>query len=142
MGGLKIQKGDILYTLRGSTIGKNSMAEFDDGTVASSLMGIRICDKAKYLPRYVLYYLNSKNEYIQRDICINGSTAPNLSADDVKNYIIFIPSIDEQASVVHYLDNKCGLIEKSIEERSEMINKLSQYKKSLIYEVVTGKVEV
>lgn len=142
MGGLKIEQNDILYTLRGSTIGKNSMAEFTDGTVASSLMGIRVKSKNHFLPRYILYYLNSKNEYIQRDVCINGSTAPNLSAEDVKNFIVFIPDIEEQNQIVDCLDEKCKQIEKAITDRESAVNLMLEYKKSMIYETVTGKKEV
>lgn len=142
MGGLKICKGDILYTLRGSTIGKNAMAQFDDGTVASSLMGIRIKDHNKIDSHYLLYWLNSKNEYIQRDICINGSTAPNLSAENVKQFILYHPSVNEQKQIAEYLDKKCELLDSAIERKQALIDKLTDYKKSLIYEVVTGKKEV
>ena len=142
MGGIKIKEGDILYTLRGSTIGKNSIAGFNDGTVASSLMGIRIDDRDKLDSKFLLYYLNSEMEYIQRDVCINGSTAPNLSADDVKNFVIFIPAIDEQVVIANALNDECSRIDNQIECYERIIEKLQQYKKSLIYEVVTGKREV
>ena len=52
MGGLKIQKDDILYTLRGSTIGKCAIANFDNGTVASSLTGIRVKNKDMLYPMF------------------------------------------------------------------------------------------
>ena len=142
MGGLKIQNQDILYTLRGSTIGKNSMAEFNGGTVASSLMGIRIIEKHLYLPRYILYYLNSQNEFIQRDICINGSTAPNLSAEDVKQFIVIIPDVLEQKEITEYLDKKCTEIDTLITKKEQFLIELESYKKSMIYEYVTGKKEV
>ena len=139
MGGAKIQKGDILYTLRGSTIGKNAMAMFDDGTVASSLMVIR---PISLVPGFLLYWLNSEEEFQQRQSYINGSTAPNLSADNVGTFILFLPSTVEQLRIANFLDKKCNEIELAIQKKQRMIEKLSDYKKSLIYEVVTGKKEV
>lgn len=139
MGGAKIQKGDILYTLRGSTIGKNAMAMFDDGTVASSLMVIR---PISLVPEFLLYWLNSEEEFQQRQSYINGSTAPNLSAENVGAFILFLPPTMEQLKIAKFLDKKCNEIELTIQKKQMMIEKLSDYKKSLIYEVVTGKKEV
>ena len=136
MGGAKIQKGDILYTLRGSTIGKNALAAFDKGTVASSLMVIR---PLSLIPEFLLYWLNSEAEYQQRQSYINGSTAPNLSAENVGSFIMFLPSTNEQQEISDYLDEQCEKIEVSILKKQVLIDKLTDYKKSLIYEVVTGK---
>ena len=139
MGGAKIRKGDILYTLRGSTIGKNAMATFDEGTVASSLMVIR---PISLIPEYLLYWLNSEEEFQQRQSYINGSTAPNLSAENVGSFVMFLPSAVEQREIADYLDTKCAEIELTMLKKQMLADQLSNYKKSLIYEVVTGKKEV
>lgn len=139
MGGAKIQEGDILYTLRGSTIGKNAMATFDEGTVASSLMVIR---PISLIPEYLLYWLNSEEEFQQRQSCINGSTAPNLSAENVGSFVMFLPSALEQRKIADYLDTKCAEIELTMLKKQVLVDQLGNYKKSLIYEVVTGKKEV
>lgn len=141
MGGLKIIEGDILYTLRGSTIGKNAIVQQPNGTTASSLMGIRRKD-ALTNAMYLLYWLHSQNEYIQRDICINGATAPNLSAEDVKEFMLFLPPISEQQAIADYLDEKCADIDSLIQTKLSKIDSLKEYKKSVIYEYVTGKREV
>ena len=140
MGGLKIIEGDILYTLRGST-GKNAIVQQPNGTTASSLMGIRRKD-ALTNAMYLLYWLHSQNEYIQRDICINGVAAPNLSAEDVKEFMLFLPPISEQQAIADYLDRKCGEIDELITIKQQKIDSLKEYKKSVIYEYVTGKREV
>lgn len=139
MGGAKIQKGDILYTLRGSTIGKNAIATFDEGTVASSLMVIR---PISLIPEYLLYWLNSEEEFKQRQSYINGSTAPNLSAENVGSFVMFLPPALEQREIADYLDTKCAEIELTMLKKQVLIDQLDNYKKSLIYEVVTGKKEV
>ena len=50
--------------------------------------------------------------------------------------------MQEQHQIADYLDKKCSAIDKSIEQKQAIIEKLKEYKKSLIYEVVTGKREV
>ena len=52
------------------------------------------------------------------------------------------PPIEEQDEIVRYLDNKCWEIEDIIEKKEKQLEILDQYKKSLIYEYVTGKKEV
>lgn len=142
MGGLKITQGDILYTLRGSTIGKNAIANFNDGTIASSLVGIRVKSSFLASSSFLFYWLNSLNEFVQRDLCINGSTAPNLSAENVAQFFIYIPDITEQHEIADYLDAKCAEIDRLIAKKEQLVKELESYKKSLIYEVVTGKREV
>ncbi|WP_158399211.1 restriction endonuclease subunit S [Faecalibacterium prausnitzii] len=142
MGGLKITQGDILYTLRGSTIGKNAIANFNDGTIASSLVGIRVKSPFLASSSFLFYWLNSLNEFVQRDLCINGSTAPNLSAENVAQFFIYIPDITEQHEIADYLDAKCAEIDRLIAKKEQLVKELESYKKSLIYEVVTGKREV
>ena len=53
-----------------------------------------------------------------------------------------IPPVDEQREIVSYLDEKCAYIDKLITLKTQKVEKLTQYKKSLIYEYVTGKKEV
>ena len=142
MGGLKITQGDILYTLRGSTIGKNAIANFNDGTIASSLVGIRVKNPFLASSSFLFYWLNSLNEFVQRDLCINGSTAPNLSAENVAQFFIYIPDITEQHEIADYLDAKCAEIDRLIAKKEQLVKELENYKKSLIFEYVTGKKEL
>jgi type I restriction enzyme S subunit len=55
--------------------------------------------------------------------------------------MVLQPSIDEQNQIVKYLDQKYAEIDKTIKEKNEQLDILKQYKKSLIYEYVTGKKE-
>lgn len=124
MGGLKITQGDILYTLRGSTIGKNAIANFNDGTIASSLVGIRVKSPFLASSSFLFYWLNSPNEFVQRDLCINGSTAPNLSAENVAQFFIYIPDITEQHEIADYLDAKCAEIDRLIAKKEQLVKEL------------------
>jgi type I restriction enzyme S subunit len=53
-----------------------------------------------------------------------------------------VPSLDEQREIADYLDSKCAAIDTLISKKQQFIDELTAYKKSLIYEFVTGKKEV
>ena len=66
----------------------------------------------------------------------------NIKYDDFVNSLLPIPSRDEQKAIVDYLDKQCVQIDQLISEKEALIVDLESYKKSLIYEVVTGKRKV
>lgn len=61
---------------------------------------------------------------------------------EFRNIRVCLPSVDEQRSIADYLDTKCAQIDALIALKQQKADKLAQYKKSLIYEVVTGKREI
>ncbi len=63
-------------------------------------------------------------------------------SSEFKSIRVPVPPYKEQIEIADYLDEKCASIEKTINDRQVAIDKLQEYKKSLIYEVVTGKKEV
>ena len=109
MKGIKIQEGDILYTLRGAGYGKNSLADFNGGTVASSLVGIR-CDKENVVSVFLTQWFNSIEANKEKKQAVNGSTAQNISVDDMKKYLISLPVIGEQKKIGTYFYNLDHLI--------------------------------
>ena len=66
----------------------------------------------------------------------------DLGFEDFKNLTYILPSNHEQEIIVQYLDKRCGEIDMLIEAKENIISELEQYKKSVIYEYVTGKKEV
>lgn len=127
MKGLKIQDKDILYTLRGAGFGKCSISDFFDGTVASSLVGIR-CNEEELEPYFFVQWLNSANAGSEKKKAVNGSTAQNISVDDMKKYMIYLPLQDEQQKVGAYFRNLDHLI--TLHQRK--LEKLKEYKKGML----------
>lgn len=72
----------------------------------------------------------------------SGSGQPNLSVSLISEFEIPMPSIEEQEKIIVYLKDKCAKIDKLIALKQSKIENLQEYKKSLIYEYVTGKKEV
>ena len=139
LAGYKAEIGDIVFCLRGS-IGKCAInLRYEEGTVASSLMGIRCMSIDN---KFAFYLLTSKVIGVQNDLLMNGTCAANLSAKNVCTYKIPVPSLEEQKEIAAYLDEKCAAINHLIEEKEKLIFDLDAYKKSIIFEAVTGKRKV
>lgn len=120
LGGAKLQRGDIVYCLRG-TLGKNAFIDnFDEGTVASSLVVLR----SKNIDgKYLYFILNSDIEYRQRIVRDEGAAQPNLSAKSVSEYIIPVPSEAEQQQVSSYfskLDTLITLHQRKCDDTKEL----------------------
>ena len=107
LSGTKIQRGDIIYCLRG-TLGKNAFVDnFDVGTVASSLVDIR---PKKVVGKYLFQVLNSDIEYTQRTVNDEGAAQPNLSAKNLSLFNIPMPDEIEQEKIAAYFDDLDRLI--------------------------------
>lgn len=88
-----------------------------------------------------LYYLMLSNAK-RLNYLAGGSIQAYLSRKSYENLKVQLPKINEQISIADYLDKKCSSIDKLISDKEKLIEKLTEYKKSLIYECVTGKREV
>ncbi len=73
---------------------------------------------------------------------ISATTLPSMTQTNYKGMVIPVPTINEQHEIVSYLDTKCSEIDHLISEKEALVTDLESYKKSLIYEVVTGKRKV
>lgn len=73
---------------------------------------------------------------------VTGSAQPKLTQTDLMAMPVVLPSLPEQQAIADYLDEKCAAIDAMVAEKEALIAELEAYKKSLIYETVTGKREV
>ena len=73
---------------------------------------------------------------------VSGMGRWRLPADQLKLFYIPMPPLNEQQSIASYLDEKCSEIDKLIGVKQQKIEKLKDYKKSIIYEAVTGKINI
>jgi type I restriction enzyme S subunit len=70
------------------------------------------------------------------------STVPSVRLPMLNNFVVCIPSPTEQQEIAKYLDQKCAEIDSLIALKQQKIEELKDYKKSIIYEYITGKKEV
>ena len=93
-------------------------------------------------PRYFLYMMQMC--YMDKIFYglgqgVSGMGRWRLQADKFLNFLITVPSKDEQEKIAEYLDRKCSQIDTLISQKEQFITELEKYKQSLIYEYVTGK---
>lgn len=137
----KIHEDDLLIVQTGD-IGQVAIVpkEFDDCNCHALI--IVVLNKKLCLPTYISYYLRSSvgKELLLR--CKTGALLPHLNSGKIGVTPINLPSINEQQSIASYLDTKCAEIDALIAIKQAKIDELKDYKKSVIYEYVTGKKEV
>lgn len=91
---------------------------------------------------YLKYLLLSYGFIKIVDASTYGTKMPRANIDFIKNMLIPLPNTETQERIASHLNNKCKEIDILIENKQKIIEELEQYKKSLIYEYVTGKKEV
>lgn len=94
------------------------------------------------IPKYLEYF--AKSDIFSDCVSSNsvGISYPAINASTLMNFYIVEPPEEEQIAIADYLDQKCSKVDKLISIKQKKIECLNQYKKSLIYEYVTGKKEV
>ena len=104
----------------------------------------QITFKDRLSPKYVWYYLSGirVRQYISSLSTGTSSSMQNISQSQYGNILITIPSVEEQSEITKYLDEKYAGIDALIAKKQQYLTEIENYKKSLIYEYVTGKKEV
>lgn len=133
------QIGDVLFTTE-APLGQ--VANVDRTDIALAQRIIKFSTNEHLNSYYLKYWIMSIGFQNFLMALSTGSTALGIKASKLFMLPITLPSIKEQQQIVTYLDNKCVSTEAAIMKKSSLIDSLIAYKKSLIYEVVTGKKEV
>lgn len=143
MSNTRVYPGDVLLNITGGSIGRCCIfpKEAERANVNQHVAIIRVKDNV-FTPEYMHYYWNSEKGKIAISFYQTGGNREGMSGEAINNTPIPIPSIDEQKIISKFIGKRVNEIVYSIERRKSIIEKLQEYKKSLIYEVVTGKKEV
>mgnify|MGYP000715861004 CR=1 FL=1 len=134
-------KGDVLLVKDGATTGRVGFVDSDTPCVIlSSVAMLRPADNTD--GHYLMYLLAS--DFLQKQILVSmaGSAMPRTTLTKLTKYIGLLPPLHEQKEIANYLDAKCAEIDGLVAKKEQLVKELESYKKSLIYEVVTGKREV
>lgn len=140
---IHIENQDLLITKDG-TIGKVALvSEFDDKASLNS--GVLLIRKTKdcYNEKFLYYILISDVFWRWFNLIKSpNSTILHLYQNDFKDFSYPLPHISEQQQIADYLDEKTAHLDSLLRNKEKMLEELKAYKKSLIYEYVTGKKEV
>ena len=147
----EVDEEDILFTMTGTKGKKDYFYTLlvsadnlrDKNLFINQRVGIFRKKVADIIMRYYNYVLK---EYSILNYIFLSETGTanqgNLGIENISRTKMFLPPLDEQLQIADYLDTKCSQIDNLISIKQKKIDKLQQYKKSLIYEYVTGKKEV
>lgn len=141
---IQIQENDLLITKDG-TIGKIAMAKECPAEVSlnSGVFIVRNNRKYRYIDKFFYYIILSKQFSLWFELAQRGnSTIKHLTQENFYEFTFAYPPIEEQARIANFLDDKCGRVDSIIEDKKAQLETIENYKKSLIYEYVTGKKEV
>lgn len=141
---LKVNKGDFLLTRSNTREYVGAVCLVDDvfeNTIFSDLIYRIIFNTHYLLPSFALYYFQSAyaRQQIERDAHGSSSTMVKITHKDISNWKISLPSIEQQKIISKRLHTLDIAVMNEMDKRILEINKLIAYKKTLIYEVVTGK---
>ena len=137
----KPKRNDILVIKLGASTGQVALVETDlRFNIWVPLAAVR-CDN-KTNSKYIYYCFQSLFLLRQMELSWTFGTQQTLGVKAIEQLKFFIPSLNEQSEIVAYLDEKTTAIDSIIEKKEQLISELEAYKKSLIYEYVTGKKEV
>lgn len=135
---IKAEIGDIIFA-RYASIGIVCYVDVDKNFLVSYSCVVIKPKHDIINSLYVKYYLQSKafKEEVLR--LANSNVQMNVGKESLLQAKITVPSLYEQERIVNFLDKRTAEIDSLIAEKESLINDLEAYKKSLIYEVVTGK---
>lgn len=143
----RVRKGDIFFLMSSEgyeDIGKSAILDDDleETYLNSFCKGFRMLNK-KTNPYFLNYLLLSDNYRKRLTVEGKGFTRINLKMEKVNDFIVFIPDrLEEQNDIVRFIDSKTQTIDKIVENINTQIITLKELRKTLINDVVTGKIKV
>ena len=135
-----LTENTVFVTLNGATYGKTSFYHGEKILLGKSAGFITL--KPTESREFVRYYLQSYTAKLVMDLSLLGSTIANLSLRTLRDFVIPYPPREEQIKIVLYLSKRISGIDAAVSKKEKIVRELTDYKKSLIYEVVTGKKKV
>lgn len=131
-------KGQILYSKIRPALNKACIAPFD-GLCSADIYPIETMENTEF----VLFSILSESFLEQvRTLTETRVKMPKINQNELSGIISCVPPLDEQNKIVAYINRKMKLIDLVLVKKERILEKLTEYKKSLIYEAVTGKLEV
>jgi type I restriction enzyme S subunit len=142
----QIKAGDLFITKDSETCDDIAVPAYATSTLKNVLCGYHLCqircDNSIILSEYLMRLFQSKGFGYRFVINAKGITRVGLGQSSIADALTPIPSIEEQSAIITYLRTKTGFIDKSVCLINEKIDKLKEFRVSMINEFVTGKLEI
>lgn len=131
------KKGDVLFSKLRPYLAKAVISP-KDAFCTGELLNFKFFEGEK---KFLWYYLLLEQFVEIVNASTYGAKMPRANADFIINQPIILPPLSEQKAIADYLDEKCSEIDATIADKQKQLETLDEYKKSLIFEYVTGKKE-
>lgn len=136
----KPEKGNVIFA-RYATIGTVCFVDSEKQLLVSyACLTVKANELIK--GRFLFYYFKSNAFLEEVSQYVKSNTQGNIGKESLIRAKIVVPKLKEQTQIISYLDSKCSEIDAIIADKKRQRGILAEYKKSLIYEYVTGKKEV
>ena len=133
----KYPKGSVAIAMYGATIGRLGIL----GVEATTNQACCVMTTSKVLNnKYLFYWLQAFKDEIVK--LASGGAQPNINQEKVASLKISAPFIDDQVSIVNFLDSETSRIDNLIAKQEKLIEKLKEYRSTIISHAVTGKIDV
>ena len=136
------QINDIYMIKSGATTGKVAIVDTERKFTIWSPLAVFRCAESKCHYKYLFYFLQSNAYQKQLEAKWSFGTQQNIGMRTLERLIVCFPGINEQKSIAEYLDTCCNETDHMISVNEATIQKLKEYRQSIIYEEVTGKIEI
>ena len=134
---------DMLLNPMDLQSGANCSISKVEGVISPAYVNLRY--KKGFNPRYYDYYFKIQYwsfAFFSYGKGVSFDNRWTLNEDTLMRLPLIVPPLEEQKAIADFLDQKCGEIDEIIADKKTQLENLSLYKKSLIYEYVTGKKEI
>lgn len=131
------EKGDVLFGKLRPYLAK-AMIATDNGRCTSECLVLK---PVLFTSEYLQYAMLSETFINRVDVSTYGAKMPRANWLFIGNLLFPQPSVVEQKEIVSYLNDSCTTIDAAIAKHNQLISKLQEYKQSLIYNAVTGKID-
>lgn len=140
MKGTQVRENDILYNITGGSIGRCCC--YTDDKEANVNQHVSIVRPFGIVPKFLMFSLQSSNAQRQLRITLKGGNREGLAAESFKEFLIVVPTLNDQKKIVADIESKFVTINNAIDVTNNQITLLQERKQIIINEVVTGKVKV
>ncbi|MCH4019923.1 MAG: restriction endonuclease subunit S [Erysipelotrichaceae bacterium] len=137
-----LSAGDVVINVRGTLGGCAVIPAKMDGYNIAREVALISPNRSRFDSRFVMYSLLSENFIEYQKIFLSGAIYVGINMESLSHYKMAFPDKNGQMKIADFLDAKTNAINTLIAEKQSLIDDLQSYKKSLIYEIVTGKRKV
>jgi type I restriction enzyme S subunit len=135
-----INKGDYLLASSGASWGKVAEYTADENVILNtSTIRFNSINHQLYSKKFIKWAMKSRYMSEHLNLLLTGSCQPNFGPSHLQKLILNIPTIEEQISIVEFIESELSEIHKSIKIINQEISSIKEYREALITDLVTGK---